>query len=74
MHTARFLPQMARTALIVIDVLNPYDHEDAEKLADSAAEQLPQMVELRDRAARADDTLTLYVNDNTSAGRTRART
>ena len=55
---------MAHTALIVIDVLNPYDHEDADKLADSAAEQLPQIVELRDRAARADDTLTLYVNDN----------
>ena len=55
---------MARTALIVIDVLSPYDHEDADKLADSVAEQLPQMVELRDRAARADDTLTIYVNDN----------
>jgi nicotinamidase-related amidase len=55
---------MPRTALIVIDMLNPYDHEDADKLADSVAEQLPQMVELRVRAARADDTLTLYVNDN----------
>ena len=55
---------MARTALIVIDMLNPYEHEDAEKLADSVAEQLPQMVELRDRAARAGDTLTIHVNDN----------
>jgi len=55
---------MARTALIVVDMLSPYDHEDAEKLADSVAEQLPQMVELRDRAARAEDTLTIYVNDN----------
>ena len=55
---------MARTALIVIDMLNPYEHEDAEKLADSVAEQLPQMVELRDRAARAEDTLTIHVNDN----------
>jgi nicotinamidase-related amidase len=55
---------MARTALIVVDMLNPYDHEDAESLADSVAQQLPQMVELRDRAARADDTLTIYVNDN----------
>ena len=26
---------MARTALIVIDMLNPYEHEDAERLADS---------------------------------------
>jgi nicotinamidase-related amidase len=55
---------MARTALIVVDMLSPYDHEDAEKLADSAAEQVSQMVELRDRAARADDTFTVYVNDN----------
>jgi nicotinamidase-related amidase len=55
---------MARTALIVVDMLSPYDHEDAEKLAASVAEQLPQMVELRDRAARAEDTLTVYVNDN----------
>ena len=52
------------TALIVIDMLNPYEHEDAEKLADSVEGQLPQMAELRDRAARADDTLTIYVNDN----------
>ena len=28
---------MAGTALIVIDMLNPYDHEDAEKLVDSVA-------------------------------------
>jgi nicotinamidase-related amidase len=55
---------MARTALIVIDMLNPYGHEDAEKLAASVEEQLPQMVELRDRAARAGDTMTVHVNDN----------
>ena len=55
---------MARTALLVVDTLNPYDHEDADKLAKSVEEQLPQMVELRDRAARADDTLTIHVNDN----------
>src|SRR4051812_10597583 len=55
---------MARTALIVVDMLNPYDHDDAEKLAESVEERLPQMVELRDRAARTDDTLTIYVNDN----------
>ena len=64
-----------RTALIVIDMLNPYDHEDAEKLAESVEEQLPQMVELRERAARADDTLTVYVNDNYEHwGRACART
>lgn len=55
---------MSRTALIVIDMLNPYEHEDAEKLAESVARQLPQMVELRERAACIDDTLTIHVNDN----------
>ena len=35
---------MARTALLVIDPLNPYDHEDADRLADSVEEQLPRMV------------------------------
>ena len=55
---------MARTALIVVDMLNAYEHEDAEALAESVRETLPQVVELRDRADSADDTLTIYVNDN----------
>jgi len=60
---------MARTALLVIDTLNPYDHEDADRLADSVEEQLPRMVELRYRAARADDALTIHVNDNCAASK-----
>jgi nicotinamidase-related amidase len=53
------------TALIVVDMLNPYDHEDADALAESVREALPQMVELRDRAmAAGDDVMTVYVNDN----------
>jgi nicotinamidase-related amidase len=55
---------MPRTALIVVDMLNPYDHEDADRLVESVEKQLPQMVALRDRAARAADTLTIHVNDN----------
>jgi nicotinamidase-related amidase len=51
------------TALIVIDMLNPYDHEDAEPLMESAREALPSMRELIDGARRA-DMLTVYVNDN----------
>ena len=54
---------MPETALIVIDMLNPYDHEDADELAASVRETLPAIVRLRDRAA-ADDTLIVYVNDN----------
>jgi nicotinamidase-related amidase len=52
------------TALLVIDMLNPYEHEDADKLAESVGEVLPQIVDLRDRAHASDDVLLVYVNDN----------
>jgi nicotinamidase-related amidase len=52
------------TALIVTDMLNPYEHEDADALAESVREALPAIVALRDRAAADDDTLLVYVNDN----------
>jgi nicotinamidase-related amidase len=51
------------SALIVIDMLNPYEHEDAEPLKESVAEALPSLRELIERASRA-DLLTVYVNDN----------
>jgi nicotinamidase-related amidase len=50
------------TALIVIDMLNPYDHEDADLLVPSVAATVEQMAGLVERAG--DDTLTVYVNDN----------
>jgi nicotinamidase-related amidase len=50
------------TALIVVDMLNPYDHEDAEPLARSVAAAVDQMAGLVERAG--DDTQTVYVNDN----------
>jgi len=52
------------TALIVVDMLNAYDHEDADALAESVEQQLPQMVELRDQAKQRDDVLLIYSNDN----------
>jgi nicotinamidase-related amidase len=56
---------MPKTAVLVIDMLNPYEHDDAEPLAASVKEALPAIVELRDRARAApDDVLTVYVNDN----------
>jgi nicotinamidase-related amidase len=58
---------MPDTALIVIDMLNTYDHEDAEPLAASVREQLPQIVDLRDRAREREDALLVYVNDNHDA-------
>jgi nicotinamidase-related amidase len=58
---------MPQTALIVVDMLNTYDHEDAELLAASVRERLPQIVDLRDEAERRDDVLLVYVNDNRDA-------
>jgi nicotinamidase-related amidase len=55
-----------KTALIVTDMLNAYDHEDAEPLAESVEEKLPQIVKLRDEAQQ-DGTLLVYVNDNYDA-------
>jgi len=55
---------MPRTALLVVDMLNPYDHEDAEKLVPSVREALPRIVGLRDRAQDTDDVLLVYANDN----------
>ena len=54
---------MGKTALIVVDMLNPYEHEDADKLVASVEETLPTLVELRDRA-RDEGVPTIYVNDN----------
>jgi nicotinamidase-related amidase len=51
------------SALLVIDMLNPYDHEDAEPLMESVRGCVPTMSKLIERARDA-DLLTVYVNDN----------
>jgi nicotinamidase-related amidase len=52
-------------ALLVVDMLNPYDHDDADALADSAAhavEPLRKLIaDVRDGASDVD---LVYVNDN----------
>jgi nicotinamidase-related amidase len=53
-----------QTALIVIDMLNPYDHEDADVLADNVEPVVPVLAELVGRADEADDIELVYVNDN----------
>jgi nicotinamidase-related amidase len=57
---------LPKTAVIIADMLNSYDHEDAEPLVDSVKEQLPGIVDLRDRA-QASDALLVFVNDNHNA-------
>jgi nicotinamidase-related amidase len=50
-------------ALLVIDMLNPYEHEDADRLRESVAEIIGPLRGLID-AARQADVFTVYVNDN----------
>src|SRR4051812_47823058 len=57
---------MPTSALLVIDMINSYDHPDAEALTRSVRETLPQMVTMVERA-REEETLTVYVNDNFGA-------
>lgn len=55
---------MPENALVVVDMFNTYDHPDGDALAESAAEALPNMVELLRRARADGDTMTFYANDN----------
>jgi nicotinamidase-related amidase len=57
---------VSRTALIVVDMLNSYEHADAERLTESVERSLPAMERLIRRAAD-EDVLTIYVNDNFGA-------
>ena len=53
----------ANTALVVVDVLNPYEHEDADQLVESMSEVVPRIAELVERA-RDEERPVIYVNDN----------
>jgi nicotinamidase-related amidase len=52
-----------RSAVVVVDMLNHYDHEDADRLMPSVRTALPAMRELLARA-QAQDVPIVYVNDN----------
>lgn len=54
---------MRKSALVVIDMLNTYDHADAELLIPSVRETLPGIVRLLDRA-HSENVPVIYVNDN----------
>lgn len=51
------------SALVVIDMINTYDHKDAELLVPSAERIVPVLADLIHRA-RAGDTPVIYANDN----------
>jgi nicotinamidase-related amidase len=50
-------------ALLVVDMLNPYEHDDADALAASVGEIVAPLADLIARA-REDDVDLIYVNDN----------
>jgi nicotinamidase-related amidase len=52
-----------KTALVVVDMLNTYDFEDAEKLTSSVESTIEPIRDLLARAGDSDDEV-IYVNDN----------
>jgi nicotinamidase-related amidase len=57
---------------VVLDMLNPYDHPDADNLTVSAGAIVEPLADLVGRASVRDDVYVIYVNDNHgdfSAGR-----
>lgn len=55
---------MSDTALVVVDMLNTYRHEDAELLAPNVAAIIDPLVGLIETARGRDDVDLIYVNDN----------
>jgi nicotinamidase-related amidase len=55
--------EQGATALLVVDMLNPYDHPEADELAEHVEGALPGVETLLRRAAEADAPI-VYVNDN----------
>ncbi|WP_019633642.1 cysteine hydrolase family protein [Actinomadura atramentaria] len=55
---------MSTVAVVVIDMLNPYRHEDAGLLQASAARITEPLAGLIGRARTRDDARVIYVNDN----------
>jgi nicotinamidase-related amidase len=54
---------MSRLATIVIDMLNPYDHEDADALAKQAESRIETIAKLI-RTTQDSDAELIYANDN----------
>jgi nicotinamidase-related amidase len=55
---------MADTALLIVDMLSSYRHEDADMLADNAAKIVRPLSELIGAAREREDVDLIYVNDN----------
>lgn len=51
-------------AVLFIDMLNPYDHEDAEPLREAVRKRLDAFRRLRQLAHEHDEAFFVYINDN----------
>jgi nicotinamidase-related amidase len=57
-------PIMSDTAVLVIDMLNSYEHPDAEQLTPNVEKIVAPLADLIGRAAESDDVDLVYINDN----------
>ncbi|OBB56076.1 isochorismatase [Mycobacterium sp. 852013-51886_SCH5428379] len=55
---------MTKTAVLIIDMMNTYDHPDAEKLAPNVEAIVDPLAKLVSDARARDDVDLIYVNDN----------
>ena len=55
---------MTSTAVLVVDMLNTYEHEDADELLPNVAEVIDPLSRLIEQACHRDDVALVYVNDN----------
>jgi nicotinamidase-related amidase len=55
---------MSDTAVLVIDMLNTYEHDDAEDLIPNVAPIIEPLADLVRRARKSDSVDLVYVNDN----------
>jgi nicotinamidase-related amidase len=55
---------MADTAVLVIDMLNTYEHDDAEDLIPNVAKIIDPLADLVGRTRKSDSVDLVYVNDN----------
>ncbi|MBV8860891.1 MAG: cysteine hydrolase [Mycobacterium sp.] len=55
---------MSDTALLVVDMLNSYQHRDADQLIPNVEKIIDPLADLLRRAREADDVDLVYVNDN----------
>ncbi|MEB4209637.1 isochorismatase family cysteine hydrolase [Mycobacterium sp. 94-17] len=55
---------MSDTALLVVDMMNTYQHPDAENLIPNVEKAIEPLADLVHRARESDDVDLVYVNDN----------